>query len=154
MEQDSPQLVLVKATMATVNTACERLLGVAREALGFDPKRSAFEQMPEGFTVSSPAWTEIEDQIETYLLLDGSLPALTKVCREYERRALAYFAAWERRIYDISRTRKSDGRATPNAAQQNKNPGYRQVGKIPGRREIPRLPGRGPSSSASASLFD
>lgn len=55
------------------------------------------ENLPSEFDVSGEGWIEAERLIDEAAQL-GEIEKTIALCRQYERRALAYFDAWRKRL--------------------------------------------------------
>ena len=56
-----------------------------------------FENLPASFDIGGEAWLEAERQIDE-AAKENDVEQATALCRAYEKRALAYFDAWRKKL--------------------------------------------------------
>jgi hypothetical protein len=66
-------------------------------AVDFFRDLGGVENLPEGFNVSDEGWLNTEREIDK-AAQEFNIEKTLRLCREYERRALAYFQAWRKKI--------------------------------------------------------
>lgn len=54
-------------------------------------------QLPESFDVSGEGWLEAERQIDE-AAKEGNIELTSNLCEQYQKRALAYFEGWRKKL--------------------------------------------------------
>jgi len=79
--------ILARASYKRINDA----------AVEFFRDLGGADKLPKGFDVHSEGWQEAEQQIDE-VAAAFDIEKTVNLCHAYERRAMAYFAAWRKKL--------------------------------------------------------